>query len=337
MSGAILVHGRAANRSTAKKARAGPDPGDRAADKNDPNWSVGRTVTPRTAGAPVGRQWVRSVARVSATGLSRGKWEYPVADIVNLVVERARGGTSLWVQVLTDLRRRVMAGEFAAGFPTDDELCAGYGVSRATVRTAVAEMEAAGIVRRHQGRRSSVVSGTDEEGVDEEPLRSRYALTRQTTTAEHPETSDVLSCDLVTDAGPAAVLGIADDEPLVFVERRRLFGSVPLALHRSWFPTEVASGLVGADLREGSLYQLLDRLCGVRIVSGWERLMPVIPTETERYQLRIDDDTAVLRAERLALSASRPAEYRESLLRGDRFRLVANWLPADSPWQQVEH
>lgn len=316
-----------------KQPRAGPGPGDRSADKA-PHLECRPDGQTRMADAPIARrrsdrrQGVRDPA---AGGRGAGESRYR-----ELVVERARGGTSLWVQVLTDLRRRVMAGEFAAGFPTDDELCAGYGVSRATVRTAVGELEAAGIVRRHQGRRSSVVSGTDEEGVDEEPLRSRYALTRQTTAAEHPETSDVLSCDLVTDARPAAVLGVAGDEPLVFVERRRLFGSVPLALHRSWFPTDVASGLVGANLREGSLYQLLDRLCGVRIVSGWERLMPMVPTESERDQLGIEDDTAVLRAERLALSASRPAEYRESLLRGDRFRLVANWLPADSPWQQDE-
>lgn len=250
-------------------------------------------------------------------------------------MERARGGRSLWLQVLTDLRRRVTAGEFAAGFPTDEQLCAGYGVSRATVRTAVGELEAAGIVRRRQGRRSSVVADTDEEGIDEQPLRGRYALTRQTTSEEYPETSDMLACELVTNPGAAAVLGGDPDEQLVFVERRRLFGSVPLALHRSWFPTDVASGLLGADLRSGSLYQLLDELCGVQIVSGWERLMPLVATEAERGYLDIGQHTAVLRAERLALSASRPAEYRESLLRGDRFRLVANWLPADSPWQQT--
>lgn len=256
--------------------------------------------------------------------------------MVKAVVKRARGGTSLWLQVLTDLRRRVTSGEFAAGFPTDDELCARYGVSRATVRTAVGELEAAGIVRRRQGSRSSVVSDTDEEGIDEQPLRSRYALTRQTAPEEQPETSDILACELVVDPEPAAVLGVDANDQLVFVQRRRLFGSAPLALHRSWFPVDVASGLLDADLRQGSLYHLLHQLCGVRIVSGWERLIPAVATDTERIHLGLDPGTAVLRAERLALSASRPAEYRESLLRGDRFRLVANWLPADSPWQQLE-
>lgn len=55
-------------------------------------------------------------------------------------------GPSLWSTVLTDLRARLAAGEFANRFPADRELMAHYGVSRHTVREAVRRLE--GIERR---------------------------------------------------------------------------------------------------------------------------------------------------------------------------------------------
>jgi GntR family transcriptional regulator len=242
---------------------------------------------------------------------------------------RVRDGLALWAQVLTDLRRRVSAGEFSNGFPSDEELGHQYQVSRATVRTAVGELESAGIVQRHQGKRSTVSRASEEE-----PLRGRYLLTRQSGAEGSPETSDILRCELVQASEAALLLGLRAEAKLVFVERRRLFAGIPLVLHRSWFPTDLASRLVGADLRQEPLYELLYRLCGVEVVSGWERLAAAVPSELERRQLGISESTGVLRAERLALSVSRPAEYRVSLLRGDRYGLVADWLPADSPWRR---
>lgn len=57
-------------------------------------------------------------------------------------------------QVRTLLLHEIEVGEFAeiTRLPTEPELCERFGVSRITVRRAVADLEAAGVVRRQQGR-----------------------------------------------------------------------------------------------------------------------------------------------------------------------------------------
>lgn len=58
----------------------------------------------------------------------------------------AISGSSLWATVLTDLRARLAAGEFADRFPSDRELVDHYGVSRHTIREAVRRLD--GVERR---------------------------------------------------------------------------------------------------------------------------------------------------------------------------------------------
>lgn len=58
----------------------------------------------------------------------------------------------LYGQLANRIRASIAAGEFAEGrLPTESQLCAQYGVSVATVRRAVRELVAEGLVRRRQG------------------------------------------------------------------------------------------------------------------------------------------------------------------------------------------
>src|SRR5690349_9226717 len=63
-------------------------------------------------------------------------------------------GTTLHRQLFLVLRDQIHGGRFAQGdlIPTEDALEALYGVSRITVRRAVADLEAEGLVRKQPGR-----------------------------------------------------------------------------------------------------------------------------------------------------------------------------------------
>ncbi|NSL19695.1 GntR family transcriptional regulator, partial [Tatlockia micdadei] len=57
-----------------------------------------------------------------------------------------------YAQVARDLSERIASGEYAVGalLPTELELCDRYGVSRHTVRAAIAELQQSGLVSRRK-------------------------------------------------------------------------------------------------------------------------------------------------------------------------------------------
>jgi GntR family transcriptional regulator len=228
----------------------------------------------------------------------------------------------LWAQVLSDLSARLGAGEFDERFPTDQELVDAYGVSRQTVREAVRRLADDGLLERERGRGTRVrtlefqhTAGTLE------------GLFHQVEAQGATQTSVVRIREETSDAGIARRLRLQARARLVHIERLRLADGEPLALDRSWLPARVARRLLEASLTRAGLYDELARLCDVRIDGGLERVRPVIPTAPERRALGLPSDVAAFAIERLVSSEGAPVEWRQSLVRGDRYSFVVELSP----------
>lgn len=226
----------------------------------------------------------------------------------------------LWAQLESDLRRRLAAGEFDDQFPTDAQLCEEYDISRHTAREAVRHLNRSGVLRRERGR-VTVVNRAE----IEQSLGALYSLYSEIEKAGMDQTSEVLALETTTDAAAAARLELDDDAPLVHLVRVRYADGRPLALDRAWLPADVAAPLLDAEFTHTGLYQELERLVGFRPDSGSERIMPALPSAPDRARLGLPADGVVFRLERLGRHAGRAIETRETLIRGDRFRLVADW------------
>jgi GntR family transcriptional regulator len=228
----------------------------------------------------------------------------------------------LWAQVATDLRRRLGAGEFDERFPAEHQLVARYGVSRGTIREAMARLRHEGLLDRQRGR------GTFRARTElEQPLRGLYSLARSIVAQGLSEHSQVLRTERRLAGESATLLEIPAREPVVYLERLRYAGEEPLALDRVWLPAAVAAPLFAADLTHGSIYEALEQHCGTRVSGGWERITPVIPHAKDRRLLRLPPGEAALGVERLTRSGGRPLEWRRSLIRGDRYSLTTEWGP----------
>lgn len=235
----------------------------------------------------------------------------------------------LWEQILADLERRLAEGEFDERFPTDLDLMDDYEVSRHTVREAVRRIEAAGLLVRQRGRGSYV-----RREIFEQPLGSLYSLFRSLEERGHVQTSVVWALEARREAAPASRLGLPEDAELVFLERARLVDDEPFALDRVWMPMAIARDLLDVDFSRTALYDELARTAGVRPIRGSELIRPVIPTPTERAVLGLDEDDAAFLIERYTESASGPVEWRESLVRGDRYGFRQAWngpVESDEP------
>ncbi len=232
----------------------------------------------------------------------------------------------LWAQIVDDLRRRLVSGEFEERFPTDEELTRDYEVSRQTVREAVRRMSAEGLVVRQRGRGTSL-----SRPILEQPLHSLYSLASLMRAQGVEERSEVLTAARRSPSPEIATqLGVRPDGEVLFIERLRLAGGEPIAWDRSWLPADRTAALLDADLSSGGLYDALVTHCSVRITGGWERIRPVVPDPRERDLLELPPDVAAFSIERLALAGDVPVEWRRSVIRGDRYCLVAQW-PGRSP------
>lgn len=234
-------------------------------------------------------------------------------------VTRSAQTAPLWAQVLADLRRRLETDEFSERFPGDAELVAHYGVSRHTVREAVRRLQAEGLLERRRGRGSFVTRAPIEQ-----PVGTLYSLYRSIEATGAVQRSIVRHLEERRDDKAEAMLGCAG-QPLVYLERVRLADGEPIALDCSWLPASVARPLIDVDFGHAALYEQLAERCDVRLTSGWERIRPVLPDRVQRSLLDIDVHQPAFAIERLAFAGGSPAEWRHSVVRGDRFNFVARW------------
>ena len=226
----------------------------------------------------------------------------------------------LWAQLEADLRRRLEAGEFDDGFPTDLVLTNSYEVSRHTVREAVRHLNKAGVLRRERGR-GTVVNRSE----FEQSLGTLYSLFDSVEAAGTEQTSEVLTLAKVADSAAAGHLELEEDADLVLLERLRLAGGNPLAVDRAWFPLSIAAPLLDVDWTHTALYSELAKVGAPVPNQGWERLTPLTPTPADRKRLGLKSGVATFFLERLGSRDGVPVEWRTTTIRGDRYRFVANW------------
>ncbi len=231
----------------------------------------------------------------------------------------------LWAQVLDDLRERLSAGEFNVEFPTDNELTSHYNVSRHTVREAMRRLQNEGVVSRERGRGTFVTAPTVEQATG-----AIYSLFRSIEQMGLDQRSRVLDLSLTSDEVVASRLGLRPNAKLVRLERLRLVDSHVLAHDTAWMPAAVAKPLLDVDFTHTALYDELATRCDIRPVSGTEWVTTELPPKRERELLEIGAKQPAFRIRRLSEGDDGPIEWRETVVRGDRYTFVATWSPSNA-------
>jgi GntR family transcriptional regulator len=233
-----------------------------------------------------------------------------------------RSPLPLWAQLSDDLLRRLESGAFTERFPSEHELVAEYAVSRHTVRDALRRLRDDGLLDSARGRGTWVRKARIEQ-----PLGALYSLFREVELRGMEQRSELRALEVRRDPSVAARLHRPDDTELVYLERLRLADGEPLAIDHAWLPREIAEPVLESDFAHAGLYDELAARAGVRLTGGQESIHAVVPTAAQRKLLDIVSGVAAFAIERLGCVHSEPVEWRETLVRGDRFSVVAQWSP----------
>lgn len=162
-------------------------------------------------------------------------------------------------QVADDLRRRLADGEWTVNekLPTENELADHYGVSRATVRTALHALDRQGLTMTSHGVGTFVTAVGRAVSADLQHLES----ISQTIVAMGREPNSVYRTIMVrpADDDEAAGLGIEAGAPVVFVEREIFADDEIVAFSRDAIPLAVLPADFDVRSVDGSMFATLDR------------------------------------------------------------------------------
>lgn len=227
--------------------------------------------------------------------------------------------------VLQELLAIVDAAPVGTALAPERELAARFGVARATVRRAIAQLVREGRLSSQQGRGTFVAVPPLAQ-----PLRMTSFSEEMERRGLRPGGRVVRSQRRPADAGLATRLRIEPGTELLEIVRLRTADGAPLALETLWVAADLVPGMDPAELGTGSFYGLLADRFGLRVATGAETIGAAPVTGRDARLLGVPDGAPVLDFERTTKAADGTVvEHAWSRYRGDRYRIVADLeLPA---------
>jgi GntR family transcriptional regulator len=200
--------------------------------------------------------------------------------------------------------------------PGERDLAQRCGVSRSTVRLALAELTSRRVVERRHGagtyaRRTAPAQPLDALSFHDDMLRRGLR-----------PSSRMLWCDeIAADDDLAAHLEVPAGDPVRRFARLRLADGEPMARELLHAPARVVPGLRGADLDgAASWYALLESRYGRRVVDGVQTVAPVVVAGEDAALLGIGPGHAGWRFLRTSRDEGGTVVERvDALVRADRY------------------
>ncbi len=227
------------------------------------------------------------------------------------------------------LRERIVAlCSPGQAIPSERELMAAYGVSRATVRRAIDALVADGLLQRTQGL------GTFATRPRVESMLHLASFSKDMRRRGLTPSTRLLSVELRRPPAPTvAALRLGAEDKAWRILRIRLADGSPIAHEEGWYSEPALPGLNTHDLAGGSLYQIMGEEYGIWIDSADQVLWGESADADMAAALEAPLHTPLLVFKRTSSALGRPIEDVVSRYRGDRYRLHmelrSGMLPAD--------
>lgn len=229
---------------------------------------------------------------------------------------------SRYLQIADQLAGLIMDQQPGVRLPSEHEIVARLGVSRATAVQALRELEQRGLVTRQQGKGTFIAH-------PERAIRSNAAgqlpsFSEDLRAAGRQTSERVLTLE-VTAAAPdvAGALGLAPGTDVWKVTRLIVSDGQPVVHLTSWLPRDLVPALTRSGIESTSLYeQLLLTAPQSRPQSADESWCATVAPPATAALLEVSRNAPVMRVLRTAYRADeRVVEYAVSHVRGETFEV----------------
>jgi GntR family transcriptional regulator len=207
------------------------------------------------------------------------------------------GPMPLYHQLETDLVERISAGEYSAGdaLPTEEQICAQYGVSRITVRRALDAMIASGLIVRRRGVGTFVTEAPS--GVRSVRISGSLDDFLATAGALDPQVLSLGSARASKEVSEA--LAIREGEEVVRLELISSLSAGPVLYLEVFFPMSIGGDLELSDITPGMpVIRIIERKLKTRVVRASQLIAADVADATVAKHLGLEVDTPILRITR---------------------------------------
>lgn len=225
-----------------------------------------------------------------------------------------------YIQVQNALQEHIESGGWKPGdqLPGEPELCQMFNVSRTVIRQALKELEYNGLIIREKGKGTFVA----EPKIGESLFQELTGFYQNMMERGHPPISQVLRQEVVP-ASPkiATLLKLEPGSSVLIIDRLRFVQGEPIVLVTTYLPYSLCPRLLHTDLTTQSLYEFLEKQCGLVIVRGRRTVEAVPANEYEAELLQVEKGSPLMMLNSISyLADGTPIEYYHALHRGDRAR-----------------
>jgi GntR family transcriptional regulator len=242
--------------------------------------------------------------------------------------------TVKYMDVYREMKAEITSGTYRLGdfLPTESELMSRHGVSRTTIRKAVALLRTDGYVDSRQGRGTEVTAPPRR--TDSYAFTSLVGRTAVETRAAHGSPSSVVAqaATIETVRAPeevAAALGLERGALVQQVQRVKILDEEPVAHIASYLDAARFPDLADHSGQIYYLYAFLAQRYGTRFVRSQSRVSAVTADFIESRVLDVPVGSPLLLHTRVTESADGPVEYAESFERSDRLATYITISPDD--------
>jgi GntR family transcriptional regulator len=226
-------------------------------------------------------------------------------------------------QIADQLRRAIQRGDLEPGgrVPSEAELMEHYGVARMTVRQAVAELKAEGLVIAEHGRGVFVRNRPTVRRLASDRFARRHreagkaAFLAETESLGTPGVDQLEVGQVMAGERVAQRLKLRKTAKVVRRDRRYLIDEVPVELATTYVPLTIARGtlITSQDTGPGGVYARIEE-AGIQLGSFTEEVGARMPTPEERRRLSLPEGTPVITVTRVAYDVERrPVEMTDTV------------------------
>jgi DNA-binding GntR family transcriptional regulator len=229
----------------------------------------------------------------------------------------------IYQQVVDWIDQQIRSGIWPEHYqlPSELDLAAQLGVSRGTVRKAVAELINRGALVVIHGRGTFVSSHTLEQ-----PLADRLiAFSEDLIDKGIPYVTQVIEQQIIVPDRPIASLMLLEEAaPVLHLQRVRSVHDRPIVFLDNYVNTRCCPGIERTDFRTARLFQTLEERYGLELGWGWRTFQAkAAPAHIAPLLGDAPGAPAMYMEQLVYLKNGEPIEYSRIWLHGESFRLSA--------------